>query len=279
MIDALYPDSIPAGTTCDAIAAYIDHNANPDSFAQAQARFPDALHVKISAHAPGTVGADVLDVEPGTYITPQHAVDWVVKSRAAGIDPTVYCNQLDRSWGWPAVRAAFAAANVPEPHWWVANYDLDPTIPDGALGKQYTDLDPSGRNTYDTSNMTAIPGHLEDYMTPEQDAMLRQIAAAVSLDQTHPGAPSLGATFKAARDGIYDSTHPSHTVTLAQIAALSGKIDGLTAALKQAGGGTVDLDAVRQAAEQGTLAALGQYQLTLTPAQGTGGGDLVKGAQ
>jgi hypothetical protein len=53
--------------------------------------------------------------------------------RAAGADPTIYCNAST----WPAVRAAFAAANVAEPHYWIAKYDGDPTIPAGAVAKQY----------------------------------------------------------------------------------------------------------------------------------------------
>lgn len=154
MIDALDPNAIPAGTTCDGIAGYIDHDVNPQSYEQAVSRFPGAVHVKISVRS--TVGADVLDVEPGTGQTPQDAVAWVVASRKAGIDPTVYCNQHDPAWGWPACAAAFAAAGVPEPHWWVANYDGDPMIPTGAVAKQWTDLDPQGRNTYDTSS--TVPG-------------------------------------------------------------------------------------------------------------------------
>ena len=38
---------------------------------------------------------------------------------------------------WPAVRSAFSSAGVDEPHYWIAHYDGDPTIPDGAIAKQY----------------------------------------------------------------------------------------------------------------------------------------------
>jgi hypothetical protein len=148
MIDALYPGSIPAGVTCDIVAAYIDHTANPHSYDQAVAKFPNAIHVKISVKA--TIGADVLDCETSTGITPAMCPAWVKVSRAAGGDPTIYCNQNN---GWAAVRKAFQQAGVPEPHYWVANYDGNPAIPAGAVAKQYTDLDAHGVNTYDTSSV------------------------------------------------------------------------------------------------------------------------------
>lgn len=149
MIDALFPNGIPTGTSCDIIAAYIDHSDNANSFTQAVARFPNAIHLRISVH--GNV-AEILDCETSTAIRPADCPPWVVRCRAAGIDPTVYCNQMS---GWPAVRAAFKAAGVAEPHYWVANYDGNPTVPAGAVAKQWTDLDQFGNNTYDTSSTVA----------------------------------------------------------------------------------------------------------------------------
>jgi hypothetical protein len=151
MIDALFVQDIPTGTTCDAVAAYIDHVLNPSSFTQAVAMFPNAQHVKITVT--GVVGADVLDCELTTLQPkPSQAVAWVRASRAAGYDPAVYCNQLNTYDGLQPLKAAFSAAAVAEPHWWVANYDLNPTIPAGCAAKQYTDRDPNGNNTYDTSS-------------------------------------------------------------------------------------------------------------------------------
>jgi hypothetical protein len=46
---------------------------------------------------------------------------------------TVYCNTSE----WPQVRAAFQNAGVTEPNYWVAQYDNNPTIPAGAVAKQY----------------------------------------------------------------------------------------------------------------------------------------------
>ena len=251
MIDALYPLGIPAGTECDAIAAYIDHPANVSSYAQAVARFPDAVHVKISARAPGTVGADVLDVEPGTYITPQQAVAWVVASRKAGIDPTVYCNQLAPSWGWASCKAAFTAAKVPEPHWWVANYDGDPTIPAGAAAKQYTDLDQNGRNTYDTS--ATAPGWMEDDVITPQD--IAAIAEKV-LDAKVAGDTGT------LRQTVHDARVAARGAEVAAQQALAQAAATLSAVQQLAGGQAIDYAKVQTAVDQ----ALASYTLTLTKA-------------
>ena len=95
------------------------------------ARFPNAVHVGISVRASYTQG-HVLDVENGDA-TPAESVGWVQARRAAGADPTVYCNGST----WPLVRAAFQSAGVAEPHYWIAEYDGDPTLPAGVVAKQY----------------------------------------------------------------------------------------------------------------------------------------------
>lgn len=102
--------------------------------------FPNAVHVGISVRASFTEG-DVLDVEPGDA-TPQDAVGWVKARRAAGADPSVYCNAST----WPSVKTAFAAAGEPLPHWFAAKYDgvanLDSTP--GAVAKQHSGDVPPG---------------------------------------------------------------------------------------------------------------------------------------
>lgn len=105
-------------------------------------RFPNAVKIRIAVFSQTNDG-HVLDEEPGNA-TPAESVDWVLMRRRAGIDPTVYCNQFDPDTGWPAVRAAFLARDVPEPHYWVAHYDGIATIPAGAIGKQHTDDEPNG---------------------------------------------------------------------------------------------------------------------------------------
>lgn len=131
MYDSVNPASIPADATM--VAGYVDgHYANMTAMA---ARFPHATLVPIAVF-PSTDDGLVLDVETGDA-TPVQAPGWVVKRRSHGVDPTVYCNTDT----WPAVRRAFAAAGVPEPHYWIAQYDGVATIPAGAVAKQYRETD------------------------------------------------------------------------------------------------------------------------------------------
>lgn len=129
MYDAVTAANIPADARM--VAGYIDRIKLAPWSAADWARFPSAVKVEIVKKA-STDDGHVLDVEPGDA-TPAEAPGWVLLRRAAGADPTVYCNAST----WPAVRAAFAAARVAEPHYWIAKYDGDPTIPDGAVAKQY----------------------------------------------------------------------------------------------------------------------------------------------
>jgi hypothetical protein len=58
----------------------------------------------------------------------------------------VYCGEAS----WDSVRAAFVAAGVPEPHYMIAHYDNVPTVPIGAVAKQYIN-DPTSGGHYDLS--------------------------------------------------------------------------------------------------------------------------------
>lgn len=122
------------------VAAYVD--GRYANVPEARARFPHAVVAEIAVSA-STDAGQILDVEQYDA-APTEAPGWVQRRRAAGVDPSVYCN----SSTWPAVRAAFAAAAVAEPHWWIAQYDNDPTIPAGAVAKQYQDAGP-----YDISSV------------------------------------------------------------------------------------------------------------------------------
>jgi hypothetical protein len=102
------------------------------------ALFPNAVKVRIATEA-NVHDGHVLDVETGDA-TPAQAPEWVVARRAAGVDPTVYCSLS----AWPAVRQAFAAQRVPEPHYWIAAYDNVTDIPAGAVAHQYIDPPGSG---------------------------------------------------------------------------------------------------------------------------------------
>lgn len=113
------------------VAGYVDglYAWSPDDWAL----FPNSTHVRIAVFSTTNDG-HVLDVENGDA-TPAQSVDWVLMRRAAGADPSIYCNTST----WPAVRAAFKARAVDEPHYWVAQYDGIQIVPAGAIAKQFTD--------------------------------------------------------------------------------------------------------------------------------------------
>ena len=127
MYDSVNPARIPRDAQM--VAGYV--NGKYKWSATDWALFPHAVHVGIAVRASFN-GGEVLDVEIGDA-TPAEAPGWVQMRRAAGVDPTVYCN----SSTWPTVVRAFDAAGVPAPHWWIAHYDGNPAIPRGAVAKQY----------------------------------------------------------------------------------------------------------------------------------------------
>ncbi|HXR73345.1 hypothetical protein [Actinocrinis sp.] len=106
------------------------------------ARFPHSVKVRIAVLS-GTNDGEVLDVEPGNA-TPAESVDWVLRRRGAGVDPTVYMNTST----WSTVRSAFRARGVAEPHYWIAQYDGVASLPAGAVAKQYYNNNQAG---YDLS--------------------------------------------------------------------------------------------------------------------------------
>lgn len=137
MADAINPNNIPVGRF-PLVAGYVD---GPRSQwpAAGWARHSASILVRIAVFASTNAG-HVLDVETGDA-TPSQAPGWVKMRRAAGTDPTVYCSISL----WPAVRAAFHAANVAEPHYWVAGYPGGgAVIPAGAIAHQYADPLTSG---------------------------------------------------------------------------------------------------------------------------------------
>lgn len=138
MYDGIDPFRLP--TSAQIVAGYVD-----GKYAWSTAgwnRFPHSIKVRIAVFATTNDG-HVLDCEPGNC-TPAESVDWVIMRRVAGADPTVYCNQLDPVIGWPAVRGAFQARKIPEPHYWVADYDGVTTVPAGAVAKQYENDEVNG---------------------------------------------------------------------------------------------------------------------------------------
>lgn len=128
MYDSVNPSAIPSNATM--VAAYADGlYANVSAM---KARFPHATIATIAVSHNSR--AHVLDVETGDA-TPAQAVQWLTQTMA-DLDNghlTVYCN-MDL---WPSVRAVIRAAGIKEPNYWVARYDNDPTLPPGAVAKQY----------------------------------------------------------------------------------------------------------------------------------------------
>jgi hypothetical protein len=132
MYDSTSPGDIPRDA--EMVAGYVDGRyAWPQEWWD---MFPNSVHVKISAI--GAKTSPVGDVEVGCIWPPANAVPWVLRARADGYDPTIYVNEVN---DWGPTRAAFQRAGVPEPHWWVANYDGREVIPAGAVAKQFAHPD------------------------------------------------------------------------------------------------------------------------------------------
>jgi len=112
MYDAITPANIPV--TAQLVAGYVD--GKYAWTAASWARFPHSVKARIAVFS-STNDGHILDVEAGCS-SPANAPGWVVRRRAKGIDPTVYCSLS----AWPTVRTAFHNAGVAEPHWWIAAY-------------------------------------------------------------------------------------------------------------------------------------------------------------
>jgi hypothetical protein len=157
MYDSVDPFDIPTDATV--VAGYVDGR-----YAWTDAGWQRFSHTPRLTITVLNGDADVLDVETGDA-TPDEAVRWVASQRAAGRPhPGVYCNTNL----WPTVRATFRAHQVPEPWYWVADYDGRPDIPEGAVAKQYIDAPGSGGH-YD---LTAISPELITYLHTGGKAMI-----------------------------------------------------------------------------------------------------------
>lgn len=119
----------------DLYAGYVD--GRYPSYQPAVARFGAEKCIPIAVFSTTNAGL-VGDCENGD-MTPTTAVSWVVMRRRSGVDPTIYCSLAL----WPTVKAAFAAANVAEPHWWIAAYPGNGAqLYDGSIAHQYSDAGP-----------------------------------------------------------------------------------------------------------------------------------------
>lgn len=137
MYDSTDPSQLPTGG--DLYAGYID--GNYQSYNGIVSRFGASKSVPIAVFA-STNGGTVGDVESGD-MTPSNCVGWVSMRRTAGVDPTIYCSLSL----WPAVQQAFIAANIPQPHYWIAAYPGNgANLYAGAVAHQY-----ASQSGYDTS--------------------------------------------------------------------------------------------------------------------------------
>jgi LysM repeat protein len=127
MYDSVDPNRIPA--SAEMVAGYVD--GRYANLALMRARFPHALLVGIAVSA-HTDDGEVLDVEQGDA-TPNGAVSWVQIRRRSGATPTIYTSASE----WPSVKAAFQAAGIAEPYYWIAKWDGVVSIPKGAIAKQF----------------------------------------------------------------------------------------------------------------------------------------------
>ena len=132
MYDALNPENIPQ--EAQMVASYIDgENAPAPGW---ENRFPNAVKVQI-ARLRATNAGHVLDIERGDA-SPSDAPVWVRARRSVGADPSVYTSAANVA----AVRAAFQSAAEPEPHYWIADWNGQQTLIDGAVARQYAAVGP-----------------------------------------------------------------------------------------------------------------------------------------
>jgi len=142
------------------------------------ARFPLAVQVRIATSA-ATDDGHAGDVENGD-MTSWQAPGWVLRRRAAGIEPAIYCN-LDT---WPQCKSAFGVQAVPQPAWFIADWsDPTPHLVPGSAATQYQhDLAPG----YDLSQIDLAQWRVG--MTVEQlQAFLDGLAVQVPGQTTFAG--------------------------------------------------------------------------------------------
>lgn len=231
MYDSVTPDTISANATM--VAGYVDgHYANLTAM---RARFPHALIVGIAVSA-HTDDGEVLDVERYDA-SPDEAPGWATRRRQAGVDPSVYCN----SSTWPAVRAAFHAANVAEPHYWIAQWDGSPTIPAGAVAKQHSNPGP-----FDVSSVepywpgvdpkpAPTPSPIPEPNVPLTQQDIEAIAYHVWA-YSHPGKagdPDTPDVHQELHDGVNAAKAATAGVTAvdARLSAIESELGGIAAAL------------------------------------------------
>lgn len=118
-LDSAQPSRVPTGSNA---AVYV--NGYKWSAADVH-RMARVFRVSVDREASWARLARCIDIEAGAA-HPEDAVPFVLERRRLGFDDaTCYVNRSN----WPTVRAAFHAAQVPEPLWWVATLDGTWQIP------------------------------------------------------------------------------------------------------------------------------------------------------
>lgn len=142
MYDAIAVGNVPEDG--DLYLGYVD--GNYPSYAAMVNRF-GAERVVGATVDPGSNHGTVGDGPPDNGTWPEW-VAWVQRRRAAGCTPTMYTDGAT----WENGKAAFAAAGVPQPEWFIADYltfrfappAVAPPIPSGSVGRQYAGTCPPG---------------------------------------------------------------------------------------------------------------------------------------
>lgn len=136
MFDAVTPARLPP--TAEMAGAYVDGQYANEL--EVRRRCPAATIVRITVF--GRSDADVADVENGD-LTPSQGARWAQQRLALGKHPTLYCNTS----AWPQVLSEVSRLHLTGVQYWVANWDDNPTIPAGAIAKQYRNDVAAGLDT------------------------------------------------------------------------------------------------------------------------------------
>lgn len=142
--DSVTVSALP--TDGDLYLGYVD--GRYANVAQIHKRFPRRTVVGITVNG-STLDAQMADVEVGD-LTPDGGARWAVRKVKAGQHPTLYTYASNAG----AVQRACTRAGLKPSQWslFVADYDGDPTLPPGCVGKQYRSPDGTGRGKVTDGN-------------------------------------------------------------------------------------------------------------------------------
>lgn len=215
MYDSTNPFDIPIDA--EMVGGYIDGLFKWS--ADGWARFSRAVRIHIAVFATTNAG-HLLDVERGDA-TPEEAPGWVLRRRAGGAIPGIYCNLAT----WSAVKAAFDAQNVVQPLYVIAEWDNKPVLIDGAIGKQYADSVLTGKH-YDLSIVSDYWPGVD--MTSPVDANLEGFVwiGGASTRAAAPGSMPTGVDASSVFGRVVN-TQGDVAKVLVAIAALDAKVSKL----------------------------------------------------